>query len=89
MAKLLYYFLLLITALLLYNWFFIPAKTMSSGQSEKDGLGIITIIACLVSCLIGFLYYTGNQKWGNLAIYTLFGIGIIWLIYLILHVRWN
>jgi len=89
MAKILYYLILGATALLLYNWFFIPDKIMSSGKSEKDGFGTITIVACLFCIGIGYLYYTGNERWGNIAVYSVFGIGLIWLVYLITNVRWN
>ena len=89
MAKYLYYFILLLTALLLYNWFFIPGKIMSSGKSEKDGFGIITIVACLVSILIGYFYYAGNQRMGTILVYAVYGIGLIALIYILANVRWN
>ncbi len=89
MAKFLYYLILGATALLLYNWFFVPGKIMSNGQNEKSGFGTITIIACLICIGIGYLFYTGNVRWANIAVYSIFGIGLIWLVYLITHVRWN
>jgi hypothetical protein len=89
MAKILYYFLLVLTALLLYNWFFIPGKIMSNGQSEKAGFGIITLVSCILSAVIGYLYYSGNQRGGNILVYTVFGIGLIGLVYIISTVRWN
>ena len=89
MTKILYYFLLFVTALLVYNYFFIPAKTMSNGQSEKAGFGTITIVACIMCIVVGYLFYSGNQRWANIAVYSIFGIGLIWLVYLITHVRWN
>ncbi|MEP7320825.1 MAG: hypothetical protein ABI761_02860 [Saprospiraceae bacterium] len=89
MTKVLYTILLFVTALLLYNWFFIPSKMMSNGHSEKEGFGTITCIACILSALVGILYYTGKVKLANGMLYLIFIVGVILLFYIMSTGRWN
>jgi Ca2+/H+ antiporter len=89
MPKFLYTILLFITALFLYNWFFIPAKMMSNGHSEKEGFGTVTLICCFLSVIVGFLYYTGKARWASGMLYLIFIAGIVFLFYIISTGRWN
>lgn len=89
MAKVLYSILLFVTALLLYNWFFIPSKMMSNGHSEKEGFGTITLIACFLSALVGVLYYADKVKLANGLLYLIFIAGVFLLFYIMSTGRWN
>ncbi|MEO5581691.1 MAG: hypothetical protein ABIR66_03295 [Saprospiraceae bacterium] len=89
MTKVLYIILLFVTALLLYNWFFIPAKMMSNGHSEKEGFGTITWIVCFLSALVGVLYYAGKVRLANATLYLIFITGVFLLFYIMSTGRWN
>ena len=89
MTKVLYTILLFVTALLLYNWFFIPSKMMSNGHSEKEGFGTVTWIACFLSALVGILYYAGKERLANGTLYLIFIVGAIFLFYIMSTGRWN
>lgn len=89
MFKILYSILLFFTVLLLYNWFFIPAKIMSNGQSEKHGWGAVIAIFCILSLAIGVLKYLGYTRWASGVLYLAFLAGFILLVYIISTVRWN
>lgn len=89
MFKILYSILLFFTALLLYNWLFVPAKIMSNGQSEKHGWGPVIAIFCILSLAIGGLKYLGYSRWASGVLYLAFLAGFILLVYIISTVRWN
>jgi hypothetical protein len=89
MFKILYSILLFFTALLLYNWLFVPAKIMSNGQSEKHGWGVVVAISCILSLAIGCLKYLGYTRWASGVLYLACIAGIIVFIYILSSVRWN
>jgi hypothetical protein len=89
MFKILYSILLFFTALLLYNWLFVPTKIMSNGQSEKHGWGAVIAIFCILSIAIGSLKYLGYSRWASSVLYLAFIAGIIIFMYILSNGRWN
>ena len=92
MFKFLFYGLLGITALLLYNCFNLfqmPTGSKDASLNTKLTFGAITIFCGLVSAIVFYFHKVHHQKAANLILYSFYGLLIMMTIYAASKARWN
>jgi len=92
MFKFLFYGLLGITALLLYNCFNLfnmPTGSKDASLNTKLTFGSITIFCGLISALAYYFHKVHHQKAANLVLYSFYGLLIAITIYAASKARWN
>ncbi|MBC7777579.1 MAG: hypothetical protein H7246_19250 [Phycisphaerae bacterium] len=92
MFKLLYYFQLGITALMIYSWgtlFFLPDTARDARWSNKMNTGAVVLVFLVVSGVVSYFQYVGNYRVASIVLYGFYGLVLCWLLWLLKNANWR
>ena len=92
MFKLLYYFQLGITALMIYSWgrlFFLPDNARDARWSNKMNVGAVVLVFLIISTVVWYFQDIGNHRLASIILYGFYGLLLCWILWLMKNGNWR